>query len=109
MNDELEERPPVGPHIAVQLANGLVRGIRRYAKMFLIERPDRVEKILPVALVDIRINPGDKHNHVEVHLMCSCENKLCTRRLKLSGSWRGAHPQKFGDEYEKMAKELVSK
>lgn len=76
--------------------------------MALVERPDRIEKILPVGLVDVRLNKGD-HNKVELLFICPCRQPGCTRSLKLSGSWRGEHPAKWGTELERLASSLLKK
>ena len=108
LEPDLEAAPPVGAHMAVQQANGLWAGIPRYAIIALIENRQKVDKIQVIGLVDIRINHGE-HNKIEILGMCPCRQKDCTRRVKLSGSWKGNHPQKFGSDVENLARSVLKK
>lgn len=106
LQPDYEQAAPIGPHIAVLLANGLYQTIPNRAVMALIEQAGRMDKTLPVALAGIKLNKGE-HNTVVMEFTCTCNQPNCTRRLQLKGHWTGSHPAKFSDEVTKLAESLT--
>lgn len=106
--NDLEAPTPKGAHMAVLQADGVVAGIPPLAIMYLIEKPSDPNKILPVALADIRINHGE-HNMIELRLLCTCGKQGCTRRLNLKGRWTGSHTQLFDQQVSKYVSNVLKK